>query len=120
MATLGPVNERTSARYTATLEDETGAVVPASALLTLTLTVYDVETGTKINSRDSQNVLNTNGVSISEAGALVWTLEPADNIIVSTALLNEKHRALFRATWGSGRGLTHEVDVWVKNVGLVT
>jgi hypothetical protein len=46
--------------------------IPGSTLTTLTLTLYCEDADlTIVNSRDSQNVLQTNGVTVDEFGALV-------------------------------------------------
>jgi len=121
MNILGPVNERTSAQYTATLTDELGAVIDGTALDTATLTLYDAATLTTINSRSAQNVKNTNSVTISAAGALVWALAPADNIIVREGNETEDHIALFTFTWGGGsaKACVHPVKIRVTNVALV-
>lgn len=117
MAILGPINERSSARYTATLTDETGAPIDGTALDTATLTLYDKLTGTAINSRTAQNVKNTNGVSISAQGALVWVLTPADNAILGSGAI-EEHVALFQVTWGGGsaKACPHAVTILVRNL----
>lgn len=114
------VTERTSARYTGTLKDETGATVAGSALTTATLTLFDTKTGTILNTRNAQNVLNANDVTISEAGALVWLMAPADNSIVTDTLPAEGHRAVFSFTWGAGKRLVHEVQISVRNIQMVT
>jgi hypothetical protein len=121
MTILGPINERTSARYTATLTDETGAPIDGTALDTATLTLYDVATEAVINSRSAQNVKNTNGVTISALGALVWVLSPADNAIVGTGAI-ENHVALFTFTWGGtgAKACTHDVTIRVRNLAFVT
>jgi hypothetical protein len=115
--TFGPINERTSARYTATLTDETGAAIDGTALDAATLTFYDQATGTVINSRSAQNVKNTNGVTISAAGELVWTLVPADNAILGTDAM-ETHIALFLFTWGGAgvKACPHQVGIRVRNL----
>ena len=116
----GPVNELTSALYTALLKDETGAVIDGTALDTATLTLYDIATQTVINSRSAQNVKNTNGVTISALGALAWTMSPADNAIIGASAV-EKHIALFTFTWGGGgvKALRHPVMITVSNLARV-
>lgn len=113
------VVERTSGIYTATLKDQADAVVPASTLATLTLTLYNVADLSIINSRNAQDVLNTNGVAVSEEGVLTWTIAPADNAIVNAARASELHKAVFVATWDTTKQMVHEVDIRVKNVGKV-
>jgi hypothetical protein len=114
------VNQATSAQYACVLVDDTGAVVAASALTTLTLTLTDDATGTALNGRTNQNVLNANNVTVDSSGNVVWSIQPADNVIVGTREL-EAHTALWTATWSSGtKSLTHEVAVLVTNLAGVT
>ncbi|MCY2965064.1 MAG: hypothetical protein NT069_15755 [Planctomycetota bacterium] len=95
-----------SFRYSATLTADDGVTpIPASSLSTLTLNLIDDATGVVINSRNNQNVLNANGVTVSEAGVLVWSGTAADSSIVTPGLANgrtELHRATFKWTWSSG------------------
>jgi hypothetical protein len=122
MTTLGPVNERTTARYTSgPLTDEDGAVVPGSILSSATLTLKDEKTRTIINSRNAQNVNQANGVTISDLGIVSWLLTPADNPIVNTRVTQEPHIATFDLRWdaGSSRAM-HEVRILVTNVGAIT
>jgi hypothetical protein len=117
MADLGTINEQTSARYTATLVDETGAAIDGTALDSATLTAYDVATGTAIGARTAQDVKNANGVTISALGALVWTMTPADNAILGAAAI-ERKAAMFVLTWG-GAGVKqcrHEMTWLVRNL----
>ena len=86
MADLGTVNEGATALYSATLKDETGTLINGPALDALTLTVYDVLTREIVNSRNYQDVLNKNNVTISATGDLQWTLTPADNVMITDPL----------------------------------
>jgi hypothetical protein len=113
------VNEQTTARYTAQIVDETGAALPAASLSTLKLTVYDQASGSVLNSRSQQNVLNANGVTVDSSGNLVWVMDPADNAIVGTREL-EAHIALFEWTWASTKAGRHEVPILVLNLAKVT
>jgi hypothetical protein len=119
MNTLGPVPEESTAQYTALLKDETGAVVPAASLTTLTLTFYDVDTGDAINGRTGQDVLNAHEHTVSAGGVLVWTMLPDDNPIVTVTKGREIHRALYQATWGGDKALNHEVQITVNNLRFV-
>jgi hypothetical protein len=129
------VNERTSPDYYATLVDPTGALVPGSLLTTLTLTLYDVVSGSVLNSRNAQNVLNLNDVtvyntaqSVTLSGGTVvsfnlwWAMRAADNVILGTREL-ERHVALFTATWTDAnnkpRQLEHEIVILVTNLQKV-
>ena len=120
--TLGPVNERTTARYTSgPLTDEDDVVVAGSILSTATLTLYDERTGNILNSRDAQNVNQANGVTISDLGVVSWLLVPADNAIVDQRVPSEVHVAVFDLRWDAGASrCVHEVKFLINNVGTVT
>jgi hypothetical protein len=120
--TLGPVNERSTARYTTDpLTDEDGAVVAGSILSSATLTLYDERTGKILNSRNQQNVNNGNGVSIGDDGIVSWLLVPDDNAIINTRLSQERHVAVFDFRWDAGTSrAVHEVKILVNNIGKVT
>ena len=113
------VNEKTTARYTAQIVDELNVGIPAASLSTLTLTLYGVVSGTILNSRNAQNVLNANGVTVDSSGNLVWTMAPADNAILGTQAL-ETHAALFVWTWAGTKEGRHEVIILVDNLQKVT
>lgn len=123
MAVL-PTKENTGAIYTATLEDSTGTAIPLANLLTIVLTFYNVDDSSIINSRSDQNVLNMAQVTIhSTSGLLTWTMQAADNPIVSTTLAvgaSELHKALFEYTFtGTGTPGKHVADIGVLNLGKV-
>ena len=122
MNTLGPINEYTTALYTSDpILDETGTVVPGTSLYTATLTLYDERTKTIINSRNAQNVNQTNGVAISAAGVVTWTMAPADSPIINDKLPQEAHVAVFDFRWDSGVSrCLHEFKILVKNVSMVS
>ena len=56
-------HEHATAKYTAIIKDESSVAIAAASLTTLTLTLYD-SAGTIINSRNAQDVLNTNNVCL--------------------------------------------------------
>lgn len=115
------VDEGCTARYQTALKDETGTVI--GTLTAVTLTLYDDSTGTIINSRTDQNVLNQNNVTFS-GNTLAWTLQPADNIIVTTGVRTnsyEKHVALFEYTYDSGnKSGKHELEFSVRQLKKVS
>jgi hypothetical protein len=110
------VVERTSSIYDFTLLDENQDPVPLSVLSSLTLTLYDRQTNTIINSRDAVSVLNVNGGTYANtSGAGTFKFAPADHVIVGTGSV-ETHIALFDAIW-DGPGQTHwEVVIQVSNL----
>lgn len=116
------VKEQTTPKYTATLRDDAGAVLPAASLATLALTLYVVKTdGTiaYVNSRNAQDVLNTNNVSIDGNGLITWSVQVADTTLVE-ALPFERHIALWEWTWVTGaKAGKHEVILNVQNLSEV-
>lgn len=126
------VKEKSSFIYYATLIDETGAVVGPALLSTLTLTLFDKVTGTILNSRTAQNILNVNNVAVYDALQtdqtndgpvsynLKWQVQPADNAIITDARDVETHLALFEAGWAGGqKALKFDVELLVKNLQKV-
>ena len=119
-ATLGPVGERTTRVITATLESRTGTAITLAEVSTLTLTYTNVANDTILNSRDGQNVLNANNVTLhATSGLLTWTMQPADNAIVNDALTIERHRALFEWVLTNGEEGNTVIDINVRNLGRV-
>lgn len=116
MAATRRTNQRATPTYRATVVDQDGTAIPAATLTGLTLTVFDIATGQHLNSRIAQDALNTNGVTVSSAGALSWTMSPADNEIVDDTLEIEAHRAVFTWTWGSGNQGQHVIPIEVTNL----
>lgn len=126
--------EGSTPRFWATLRDEMGALIQASSLTSLSLTLYDVATKRILNSRDSQNVLNINNVTVynslqsgtDEDGKsitynLLWQLQPLDTAIVRPGKAVEVHAAEFVWTWDSGarRGV-HREYLQVANVEAIS
>jgi hypothetical protein len=117
-----PIDEQETGRYTATIVGNDGVTpLPGATLSTLVLTLYVIkQDGTDgiVNSRNAQNVLNTNNVTVSAAGLLTWTVQVADTTLVE-AIPFERHLALFEWTWPSGAG-KHEVVLLVRNLHRVS
>lgn len=116
--------ERTGAVYTATIKDSDATVIPLANLTTITLTLYDLDSGTIINSRNGQDVKNTSNVTIhASSGLLTWTMQALDNAIISTTLAvdkEEKHRAMFEYVFtGNGTPGKHVFEILVMNLDKV-
>ena len=105
--------EGTSALYTAQLVDEEGVGLDGRLLDTLTLSLTDKLTGAPINGRDTQNVLGTNGVSVSALGEVRWVLSPDDLPILGQGTV-EDHFAEFGWTWSAGRTGRHKITIRVR------
>lgn len=109
------INERSTFRYTGKVVDEAGNAIPAAEISTLTLTLFNAADKSIINTRDDQNALNANGVTLNDSGELTWNSASEDSPIVGNVGLGltEHHIAQFEWTWGSGRRGSHKVDLFV-------
>lgn len=98
------VNEGGTFLYTGTLKDENGVAISPSDLASLTLTLYDQDTGAIINGRNGQNILNQNNWTLTSASSnnLSWDTPSADNPIVDNTKETEVHIALIKWTYGPG------------------
>lgn len=110
------VNERATAKYTATIKDESGTAITLAAITTsgAKLTLKD-ESGNVINSRDGQDIRNTNNVTISTSvGLLTWTVQSADNSNAGSAV--EKHTATFDITHATSKRVIHTINIMVRPI----
>lgn len=111
-----------SGTFTGQLTGNDGQSALALAdLLTLTLTLYVIQTdGTiaYVNSRNAQNVLNANNVTVSASGFLTWAIQVADTGLVE-ALPFERHIALFEWTFTGGGSGKAEVILTVQDLNEV-
>jgi len=116
-----PVPEQTALRYSAALTKEDGtALGSGEAGLTLTLTLYDVATGTIVNGLNASNILNTGRGTLSAGGALVVTLIPADLVVLTGEGSGGDRVMLIQGVWASGaRATRHEVLFRVVNLDKV-
>lgn len=117
----GRQNEKTTGRYTATIVDGDGNAITLAVLTTLTLTLFDENSKVIINSRDGQNILNANNVTVSAGCVLVWTIQALDNPILDDSLDTELHIALFQWTYNGGADSgKHSVGLRVLNFEKVS
>lgn len=119
------IAEQSSARISGVLQDEDGNGIPSGQLTSLILTLYvEGEPSSIINNRNTQDVLNANGVTVDELGNLSWQMSPADNEIVDsggTSPESEYHVALFEWAWGGGaKKGRHKIIVQVANFDHVS
>lgn len=115
------VNEGNSFVYTATMKDEDGNAIPLTSINSLTLTLFDAGSGDIINSRNAQDVLNANQVTVhATSGLLTWNALPADNPIIDTRKAPgslEQHIALFRVSYSSNtKALNHFEEIKVRQL----
>lgn len=90
----------TTGLFSGTLLDEAGAAIPLANINSLTLTLRDAMTGSIINSRSSQNVLNANNVTVNNTtGAVNWSIQVGDTAPASTTTSYREHVAEFTCTY---------------------
>lgn len=97
------VEELASAKVTGVIKDQDGVAVPDTSIDEILMTLYEPSSGTIINGREAITALNDNEVTIDASGNLVFSVEPADNIIVGSAVAVgdvESHTAHF--VWSTG------------------
>jgi len=119
---LARYDSGTGAIYSGTVIDADGDAIPSGDLVSLTLTLRSAKDNSVINSRNVQNVLNANNVSIDSNGTLVWEIQPEDTTVGSGGV--DDHIAQFIWTWSDG-GVTRTAKVvhtlrCVKYVPLCT
>ena len=95
------VNADTTPVYTANLVDEAGVAVSAAMLTTLTITVFNARTRAVVNSRDRQNALNANNVTVSAGGVLTWSIQAAD-LAITAGDADSDLLVCFEWTWNAG------------------
>ncbi|MGH7391435.1 MAG: hypothetical protein ACREM3_18540 [Candidatus Rokuibacteriota bacterium] len=122
MAINVSTTERTTPTFTTTLLDAASLPVPGTSLQSILLTLYDVASGSIINSRNLQSVLGGD-VTVDALGLLIWVLKELDTVIVNDALAEEEHIALFEIRWlvaGSPRVMREDVSITVRNLARVS
>lgn len=109
MATSARMDPGTSGLFSGTLRDAAGVAIPLANINSATLTLRDGSSGTIVNSRDAQNVLNLNSVTIhATSGAISWSILPADTTLVGTTGETEEHVATFTITFETSKRLVFD------------
>jgi hypothetical protein len=104
---------------TITLRDEAGVVIGSTIMATMTMTLYDVDTGAIVNGVDGTvDVKNTRSCSLNTSGVFVLTLLPGDTAMLNTAHDHELRRALIEYTWPTTptKSDALEVTVVIRNL----
>lgn len=89
------VPEGSVSEFVGVVTDKKDVPIPASNLSSLTLTLYNLETGALINDRNEESVLNENGGTVDEVGVFEMTFSEADNLLQDSSKQYETHVALF-------------------------
>lgn len=118
------IDEKSTGKYTATLTDEDGVVIPLADLDAITLTLFLPESSenTVINSRNQQDIKNDNNVTIhNTSGLLTWLIQQGDTTITDTEREepHEIHRAMFEFQFQTSKYGKHIVDLYVQNLRRV-
>ena len=115
------VPEQSMCVISAVVRDENDVALPLAAVITLTATLYDEKTGNIINSRDAQDIRNTNGGTLDANGLVTLTLLSADNVMQTGGHPGGRHKethiVLFQWTYGAPvKDGKHEVAFPVLNL----
>ena len=78
------IPEGSSAFYRAAIVDEDGVRINSSDIDSITLTLYDVDTGSVINSRDAQDVNGANNGTYVYSNASITGATEADPIVITS------------------------------------
>ena len=116
------VPQGSACNIVATFKNVAGVAIAKASLLSLTVTLYDVETNAAINSRNAQSVLDANDGAVASDGTLTLRLGPLDAVIVSTTLTAgevELHGVRFQWTWNDGVAVRTGRSTWIVRVEKV-
>lgn len=100
--TIKQVNEESTFRYTAQLQNELGVDIVKTSLEALTLEVYELRSETRL--RTARDAFDANDVTIATDGSIVWAGQLEDTRIVNASSRlgsPETHVALFQFAWES-------------------
>ena len=118
------VQEDSSATWTGYIRDAAGVAIASADIVALTITLYDKLTGTAINTRTAQDILNANNVTVhATSGLITWEIQPLDNVIVGTTLKtnkSEEHVALIEGTYDTSKKFKKEIKIKVVNLEKVS
>jgi hypothetical protein len=94
------MDEGESGTISAIVQDKDDVAIPGSSLSTLTIRITDALTGTVINGRDNQSILNENNGTVDESGILEFKVQPEDSINVGSPKgVLEVHQIELDWTW---------------------
>ncbi len=111
------VNEGSTVVFTGILKDENGTAIGLGIIDSMTMTFFDVESGTVINGRTEQDVLNANNCTVDASGLFTFNLQPADTVILNQVSRFETHRAEVGVLYnGSAGRLVFDADINIRNI----
>lgn len=99
------INEKSTPVYSFQLQDTDGTNLDKTEIAALAMYLYDIDSGEIINSRDNQDILDDNNVTVGATGLVEWTMQEDDTAIIGTHKHGkiEKHRAEFILTLTNGQ-----------------
>lgn len=118
-------NEGSTGRYTTVLQDDAGTVIPLADIVSLTLTLTQIDkpsvgaeiVGEIVNNREDQDVLNANNVTVhTTSGLLTFFIQSLDTVLVDSTKLYETHRATFQCTYNTANKVTWDADFLIRNL----
>lgn len=120
------LKEKNTYSLTFNLVDENGAAIPHTSLDALTCTLYyynqlllhgDRYHMDIVNSRNNQNVLNTNNFTVNSSGVVVWNIQPNDTKKINQSTNLEIHVALVTWKWeANAKQASEEIHIPVEKV----
>lgn len=133
LSTDQEIMEGATWRFSTTLRDEAGTVIPGSSLATCLLTIYDTATGELIESEPGPlpceriSIKNTGRATISSQGVLVLTLRgetdslllPSDTNILDDTKSYELRTLLIEYSWPASPTKADAIEVVIRIRNLV-
>ena len=116
------IDEKTYGSVTATLTSDGSTAIPLSSVDSITMTLIEEQTGDVINSREAQDVLNTNNCTLdSTSGLFTWAVQTADTAIVGNTRVGDRehHIATFSIVWSTTNQMNFEIALHVLNLRKV-
>lgn len=110
------VVEKTDRKIEFQVTDADGEPLPAAAIETLTVTVYDRAFPSAAPIADHTSILNANGTTIDGAGNGVLDVKAAWLVTIDDTQEEETRVFLFEWTFASGRKLAGEILLRVANL----
>ena len=115
------VNESTSQVYSVTLKDETDTAVALASIDSIKMTIIETTSGSTVNSRNAQDVLNANNCTFhATSGLFTWNIQPEDTAIVNSntpVLKKENHLVTITFEWASNTKSFHR-EIALKCLNL--
>lgn len=109
--------EGTTAKFGGILRDDARLAIPFADLNELTLTLIDAKSGSVINSRNAQDVKNTNNVVVDTgtSGSFEWTIQKNDLTPLDSTASYAEHVATLKWRYRMSLWGEHEHRLAIRN-----